>query len=131
MKKHETVSRKAPTWWKNDMDSAWERTKAAFRRDWEQTKHDFGKDDAKDLDQDVDNTIKQAAGKEPVPPLSQPNFDDLEAGFRYGYGAAHHYRKDYPTWSQELDKKLAADWGDEDWPRYRRAARYGYEYPTI
>ena len=31
--------------------------------------------DGKDLDQDVDDTVKQAAGKEPVPSGSTPNPD--------------------------------------------------------
>ena len=33
-----------PNWWSKEYDSAWDRVKAAFRRDWEQTKHDFGGD---------------------------------------------------------------------------------------
>lgn len=50
--------------------------KKALERDLEQTKHDlsFGKA-GKDLDQDVDDTVKQAAGKEPVPPRNVPNPD--------------------------------------------------------
>ena len=130
MKRDVMTERKSPTWWSTDMDSAWERTKAAFHRDWEQTKHDFGKDDAPDLDQDVDDTLKQAAGKQRIPPPSQPNFDDLEPGFRFGFGAARKYRTEYPKWSDDLESRLSNDWGDEDWKRYRRAVRYGYEYPV-
>ena len=43
-----------------DKDSA----KEALKNDWEQTKHDVGVDDATDLDQDVDDTVRQMAGKE-------------------------------------------------------------------
>lgn len=38
--------------------SAWERVKKAFANDWEQTKADFGVDGARDMDQDVDDTVK-------------------------------------------------------------------------
>jgi hypothetical protein len=42
-------------------------TKEALERDWEQTKSDMPGMKGKDLDQDVDDTVKQAAGKERVP----------------------------------------------------------------
>jgi hypothetical protein len=41
--------------------------KEALERDWEQTKSDMPGMEGKDLDQDVDDTVKQAAGKERVP----------------------------------------------------------------
>ncbi len=47
----------------------------AIERDWEQTKSDLPGLDGKDLDQDVDDTVKQAAGKESAPPEDQPNRD--------------------------------------------------------
>ncbi len=47
----------------------------ALERDWEQTKSDLPGLDGKDLDQDVDDTVKQAAGKEPVPGENTPNRD--------------------------------------------------------
>ena len=34
--------------------SAWDRVKKAFANDWEQTRADFGADDARDMDQDVE-----------------------------------------------------------------------------
>ena len=57
---------------KTDKD---DRAKDALDRDWEQTKSDLPGLDGKDLDQDVDDTVKQAAGKEPVPRGSTPNPD--------------------------------------------------------
>lgn len=42
------------------MDNA----KEALKRDLEQTKHDVPGLEGKDLDQDVDDTVKQAMGKE-------------------------------------------------------------------
>ena len=38
----------------------------ALENDWEQTKSDLPGLDGKDKDQDVDDTLKQAAGKEPT-----------------------------------------------------------------
>ena len=42
------------------MDNA----KEALKRDLEQTKHDLPGLEGEDLDQDVDDTVKQAMGKE-------------------------------------------------------------------
>lgn len=47
----------------------------ALERDWEQTKSDLPGLEGEDLDQDVDDTVKQATGNEPVPPEGQPNRD--------------------------------------------------------
>ena len=38
----------------------------ALKNDWEQTKSDLPGLDGRDIDQDVDDTLKQASGKEPV-----------------------------------------------------------------
>lgn len=109
-----------PTWYTNDTDSSWDRVKAAFRNDWEQTKHDFGSNTAPDLKQDVDDTVKQAAGTEDP-------FDRHEAAFRFGYGAQQHYRTQYPTWNNDLDTKLRQDYGNE-YDRDRNYIRRAYEY---
>ena len=61
-----------PRWWSEEHRSAWERVKAAFRRDWEQTKADFSSK-GRDLNQDVDDTVKQAAGKKAIPPRNVKN----------------------------------------------------------
>ena len=50
-----------------DHDDAKDNAKEALKRDWEQTKSDMPGMEGKDLDQDVDDTVKQAAGKEPIP----------------------------------------------------------------
>ena len=50
------------------------KVKEALKRDWEQTKHDITRK-GPDLNQDVSDTVKQAAGKEPIPPPAIPNFD--------------------------------------------------------
>ncbi len=40
--------------------------KEAIKNDWEQTKSDVPGLDGKDIDQDVDDTVKQAVGAEPA-----------------------------------------------------------------
>lgn len=52
-----------------------EDAKHALHRDWEQTKSDLPGVEGKDLDQDADDTVKQAAGKEEPPPADVPNPD--------------------------------------------------------
>ena len=49
--------------------------KEALDRDLEQTKHDLPGLKGRDLDQDVDDTVKQAAGSEEPPPQGVPNRD--------------------------------------------------------
>ena len=121
-----------PNWWSKEYDSAWDRVKAAFRRDWEQTKHDFG-GDAPDLDQDVDDTIGQAVGSRPIPPGNLPNFDADEPAYRYGYGARLHYGEQYPSWNPDLEGQLEEEWNSlegGDWRSRRAAIRRGWEYDT-
>ncbi|MGE0490936.1 MAG: hypothetical protein AB7S38_17145 [Vulcanimicrobiota bacterium] len=116
-------------WYKPEYDSTWDRVKAAFANDWEQTKNDFGSKFARDLDQDVDDTIKQMAGKQSTVRFGEREFDDMEPAFRYGHAARRHYNKDYPTWNTELHNKLKADYQgdwDRDWPLVHHA--YGYRY---
>jgi hypothetical protein len=48
------------------------KVKEALERDWEQTKHDITRK-GRDLDQDVPDTLRQGAGKEPIPPEGVPN----------------------------------------------------------
>ena len=48
----------------------------ALERDWEQTKSDLPGLEGRDLDQDIDDTVKQATGDDPVPPENVPNRDD-------------------------------------------------------
>ena len=109
-----------PTWYKDEYDSSWQRTKAAFANDWEQTKHDFGSKTARDLGQDVDDTVKQAAG-------SPDAFENHEQAFRFGYAAQRNYKTQYPTWNNDLDMKLREDYGT-DYDRDRDYIRHAYEY---
>ena len=108
-----------PSWYTNDHDNSWERVKAAFRNDWEQTKHDFGVDSARDLDQDVGDTVRQATGTS--------DFDRHEPAFRFGHAAQRQYRSQYPTWNNDLESRLGQDYGS-DYDRDNRFIRYAYEY---
>jgi len=115
-------------WWSKDNDTGWEKVKEAFRRDWKQTEHDFG-GSSPDLNQDVPDTVKQASGKEHIPPPGQPNFEEYEPALRYGFGARQYYGKQYPAWDGQLEQTLQKDWSSPaDWTRYRKAVRQGYEF---
>lgn len=122
-----------PKWWSPEHDTAWERTKAAFKRDWEQTKHDLGKK-TPDLNQGVKDTVKQAAGKETIPPAGQPNYEVNEPAYRFGHGARSYYGKQHPKWNPELEGRLKQDWNDtyparaNQWDNDRDAIRYAWDY---
>jgi hypothetical protein len=99
-------------WW-DEPDSGWERVKEAFRRDWEQTKADFGAK-APDLDQNVGDTVKQALGKEPIPPPDVPNrleerWENVEHAIRYGYAARQKFGEQ-KAWDDEVETHLRQDW---------------------
>ena len=112
--------RNQPTWYTNDMDSGWDRVKGAFANDWEQTKHDFGSKTARDLNQDVDDTVKQASG-------SPDAFENHEQAFRFGYAANRQFRSQFPTWNSDLESRLRTDYG-ADFDRDRAYIRQAYEY---
>lgn len=118
-----------PSYWKNEVHgSAWDRVKEALKRDWEQTKSDLGVG-GKDLDQDVPDTVKQMAGKEPIPGPNTPNaptptkktdtaprlnsWDDIEPAYSYGVAARHQYGTQYNNWDTKLETQLASDWDRE------------------
>ncbi|NNJ24514.1 hypothetical protein [Alienimonas chondri] len=110
----------AATYHTDDDLSAWERVKKAFANDWEQTKADFGSDSARDMDQDVDDTVKQAVG-------SDDAFENREQAFRFGHTAKRRYGTDHPSWSDKLDATLRSDY-DGDYDRDRPYIRHSYEY---
>ena len=120
-----------PKWWSPEQDSAWDRTKAAFKRDWDQTVHDLsGK--KPDTNQDVDDTLKQAAGKQPIPPRGQPTYEQGEPAYRFGYGARSHYGKQYAKWDDKLEDRLKQDWRDtypsRQWDADKKAVQSGWDY---
>lgn len=113
-----TADRKTQQWhatyWNEQKHgNAWERVKEAMKRDWAQTKEDVGLKSGKKLDQGVDDTVKQAAGKQAIPPPNQPNpsdFDKVEPAVSYGFGAREEYGQKYPTWDESLESRLANEW---------------------
>lgn len=123
-----------PSWWTSKESGTWDRMKDALRRDWEQTKNDFSSKSGRDLNQDVGDTVKQAAGKEPIPSPNTPNPPDTwgdEAAVRHGYGAgiSDTYRA-HKTWDDDLELKLQRDWEgtnpDRPWRDVRDASRFGW-----
>ena len=128
---------KNPKWWSEDDSSAWERVKTAFRRDWEQTKNDFNKKKGRDLDQDVDDTVKQAVGAQKIPPGNQPNredqerdWDSVETGARFGFGARRHF-SEHDEWDERLESRLRREWEDlhssTTWDQARAEVQSGWE----
>ena len=109
-----------PKWYTDEHDNGWQRVKAAFSNDWEQTKHDFGSKTARDLDQDVDDTVKQATGTEDA-------FSKHEPAFKFGYAAQRQYKTQHPQWNNDLDTQLRTDYGS-DYDRDRDDIRRAYEY---
>jgi hypothetical protein len=108
------------SWYTDKQMGAWDRIKAAFANDWEQTKRDFGSESARDLDQDVDDTVKQAMG-------SDDAFENREQAFRFGYAAQSHYREKYPKWNDELDTRLREEYEGE-YESDRDYIRHAYDY---
>jgi hypothetical protein len=112
-----------PKWWKTEHESAWDRVKAAFNRDWEQTKHDLGAHGA-DIHQSAGDTLKQAVGG--------PAHEYTEEAYRFGYGARSEYGKRFTKWDDQLEAQLKQDWSeahqDLDWAAYRDSIRQAWEY---
>ena len=102
--------------------SAWERVKAAFANDWEQTKADFGLSGNRDMDQDADDTLKQMFATDDA-------FENREQAFRFGHAAWREHGADHPAWSDDLDAKLRAEYpGDYDADRAHIRHAYDYDY---
>ncbi|HEY3853145.1 MAG TPA: hypothetical protein VGO67_01985 [Verrucomicrobiae bacterium] len=125
-----TTTYRNPKWWTEENDSSWDRAKAAMKRDWDQTKHDFGGNEP-DTKQNVNDTVKQSTGKEAIPPRGVPNYEKAEPALRFGYGARSYYAKRYPTWNPDLERELEREWsefGEGDWAAQSRYVRKGWEY---
>jgi hypothetical protein len=124
---------KNPSWWTQENDSSWDHVKAAVKRDWDQTKHDFGGDQP-DTNQKIGNTVRQAEGKETIPPRGEIAYDEIEPASRFGYGAQSRYRKEHPVWDDQLEAQLKSEWEQvaptrkQTWMQDRAAIRYGWEF---
>ncbi|HVY71619.1 MAG TPA: hypothetical protein VHH73_16930 [Verrucomicrobiae bacterium] len=122
---------KNPHWWTNDHDASWERVKAAFQRDWDQTKHDFGGNQP-DTRQGAGDTVKQAVGKEAIPPRGEVNYEKVEPACRFGHGARSYYGARFQKWTPELERELKRDWRatypERRWDVDVANIRYGWDY---
>lgn len=125
------IMQKNPKWWNKQNESSWERVTAAFKRDWDQTKHDIGGHEP-ETHQHVGDTVKQASGKEAIPPRGVPNYEETEDAYRFGYGARSHYSNRFTHWDTLLEAELERDWRetykDRDWQRYRESVRHGWDH---
>jgi hypothetical protein len=122
---------KNPQWWTKENDSAWERVKEAFKRDWDQTKHDMGGRQP-DTAQNVNDTVKQASGNQPIPPRGEPVYEKAEPAYRFGYGARAYYGNRFSTWDDKLETELQRDWRSTNpqgnWDEDVEYIRQGWEY---
>jgi hypothetical protein len=126
---------KKPGWWTEEHASSWDRARQALSRDWEQTKHDLHLG-GHELNQDIDHTVAQAAGKEATPALDAVNppkvlasWAEVEPAIGFGYAARGHYGERYPRWNGELERVLHDDWQDPklSWNEAKGYVRHGYE----
>jgi hypothetical protein len=119
-----------PKWWNDEYESTWSRVKTAMKRDWEQTKADVSSK-GHDMDQDVDDTVKQAAGKQAIPPMGMKNPDDDEDALRYGAGARKHYESAHREWDDRVESKMREEWTDlktgRTWDEVKAAVRRGWD----
>ena len=122
------VSPKNPKWWKTEHESAWDRVKAAFKRDWEQTKHDLGASEP-DIHQSAGDTLKQAVGS------GSPINETTEEAYRFGYGARSEYGKRFTKWDDQLEAQLKQDWSeahrDLDWVAYRESIHRAWDHQDV
>ena len=127
-----------PAWWNEGHANAWERAKEAMRRDWQQTRHDV-RMGGHELNQSIGDTVKQAAGKEPLPAIDRANppkvigeWSDVELPIQYGYAARTHY-KTHQKWTDELEATLEREWAASKemtgrvWKDVREFVKHGYE----
>jgi hypothetical protein len=129
-----------PKWWTEKHGSQWENLKGALKRDWEQTKKDLHMG-GQELNQDVGDTLKQAAGSEPIPPSNSMGtkrgtdlgWDDAEQPLMYGVGARHQYGAQHDKWNDKLESTLKNDWeaaeggAKRKWDEVKNVVRHGYD----
>lgn len=95
-----------PAWWSNENTTAWERAKEGMRRDWQQTKQAFDKENGQ-------GKGRKSVGAIPVEP---EDFEACEPALRYGYAASLHYDT-VIVWDDALEAKLRAEWMEQKPPR--------------
>jgi hypothetical protein len=120
-----------PRFWTDEQQSAWDRVKDAFERDWLQTRSDLHLGGA-DLGQSAKDTVKQAAGKEPVATTAEGSlgWEHARHAIRLGHGAATFWTED-DCWCDTLETRLRDEWNDLDtsieWTEARPLVKHGWE----
>lgn len=129
-----------PKWWTEKHVSQWDNLKDALKRDWEQTKKDLHMG-GQELHQNVGDTLKQAAGAEPIPESNSMgtrhgtdlSWDDAEQPLMYGVGARHQYGAQHTAWNDRLETTLKNDWEGAEggakrkWDDVKSIVRHGYD----
>ena len=123
-----------PTWWAGDHERGWDRVKAAFRRDWEQTKSDLSAGrSGVDLNQSIGDTMKQATGKEPIPPQGATNPMDADEAEGHVRRAARRMAREAERFTRDGARSASVgevaargpyDWAN--WETAERPLRYGH-----
>lgn len=112
---------KNPSWWTTEDEGGWERVKAPLKRRWDESQHD------------LKERRFANAGRATISGHGEPVYD-LEPACRFGYGARLHYGGKQPTWNDDLEKCLRADWitlypsRAENWENDLTAIRFGWNY---
>ena len=121
-----------PKWWTEKHGTQWANLKEALERDWEQTKKDLHLG-GHELNQNVADTLKQAAGAEAFPPQPEFTWDDAEQPLMFGVGAREQFGKDHAGWNDGLASTLQKDWESADggavkrkWDEVKHVVRHGY-----
>ncbi len=129
---------KNPDWWTDYDTSAWDRISAAMRRDWEQTRHDLsGGRAGADLNQNLEDTVGQAAGRRPIPPTDVPNpldGQELRAKVERAQREMRRAEKTYSEEAEDTADRLTPDWDSAEAPLrygYAAARRYGPWKPVV
>ena len=107
-------------------------------------------DKIKGMANEAVGNVKQAAGKDVIPPRSQPNapggtdakptsgtskrmsWDEAEQPLMYGYGAHQQYGSRYADWNDELETSLKNDWESSGtvgrkWEEVKSLVRRGFD----
>ena len=107
--------------------------------DWEQTKADFSKDKGHELNQNVGDTVKQAAGKKHIPSGAQPDdkpeskaYDRIEPRAPLRLQRVESHFAEHTRWDASLETKMRDEWNKlhadqkfSDEVKGRRAPRLG------
>lgn len=130
---HPADATRSPAWWTKDQDGRWDHVKAAFRRDWEQTKADIsGGRTGTDLNQNIDDTMGQAFGKRAIPGETTANaMTDAELK-THVHRAANEMDRTAKHLAKDAEKSIAKNEdasGAHRWSQWDEAEapiRYGH-----